>query len=139
MKNILILTFLVTFFWDIILRIYAFSDVPWKKQDFVESVVPYFEKHSVTKAAIFAGLVGLFTQMVILSIIDFPTALSQVPLFLLVAFFVSGAVGYPIERLKLVPELSETYYKTLGRPRSTFTDAYSGLVVELSLLGLNML
>ena len=139
MKNILILTFLVVFFWDVILRMYAFSDVPWKKQDFAKALVPYFERHSVIKAATFAGLACVPTQIAILSLVDFPTTMNQVPLFLLVAFFVSAASGVVMEKTKLPPGLAETYYKTLGRPRSTITDGYSGLVVELSLLALNML
>lgn len=140
MKNILILTFLVGGLWDIILRKYAMTpDLPWKKQDFAVATIPYFKKHSIIKAAVFAGLVSLYTQIIILGIVDFPTRLIQVPLFLLVAFIVSAIVGFPIEQLKMVPGLTETYYKTLGRPRATLTDGYSGLVVELSLLGLNML
>lgn len=138
MKNILILTFLVGALWDIILRKYAMTPVPWKKHDFAIATIPYFEKHSVIKAAVFAGLVSLVTQIIILGIVDFPTRLIDVPLFLLVAFIVSAAIGYPLEKLKAVPGLTETYYKTLGRPRATCTDGYSGLVVELSLLGLNM-
>ena len=139
MKNILILTFLVGGLWDIILRKYAMTPVPWKKQDFAIALIPYFEKHSIITAAVYAGLVCLFTQLIILGIVDFPTRLSQVPLFLLVAFIVSAAAGYPMEKFDWPPGMADSQYKILGRPRATFTDGYSGLVVELSLLGLNML
>jgi hypothetical protein len=141
-KEILVLTFLITAIWDMTLRIYALtpdSKIPWKKQDFATALIPYFEMHSALKAAVFAGLVGVATQALILMIVDFPVNLAQVPFFLLVAFLVSGVIGFPIEKYKMVPGLTETYYKTLGRPRSFFADGYSGLVVELSLLGLNML
>ena len=70
MKNILILTFLVGALWDIILRKYALTpDLPWKKQDFAVAFIPYFKRHSIIKAAVYAGLICLFTQSIILGII----------------------------------------------------------------------
>ena len=130
--NIPVLTFFVTALWDVILRIYAQSNIK-NKPDFVKALIPYFKYHSVIGAAVIAGLVGYFTQIVILQFVKFPKTFFDFK-FLLISFIISGLIGYPLDYFRIIPSLSDTYYKTLGRPRSFFTDGYSGLVVQLSLV-----
>lgn len=132
MKNILLLTFLITAIWDIVLRYYPLK----KRPDFRKVLDPYFEKHGVIEAAVIAGIVGFVTQIIILSITNFPTKTfsKQTIQFLVISFLISGLIGFPLERCRFIPSLTDTYYKDLGRPRSFFTDAYSGLVVQFSLL-----
>lgn len=135
--NTLLLTFLITAFWDIVLRYYPLTPRP----DFRVALDKYFEQHGVIEAAVIAGLVGFVTQIIILSLVNFPSKLmsKQTLIFLIVSFLVSGLIGFPLEKCRFIPTLTDTYYKDLGRPRSFFTDAYSGLVVQASLLALNML
>jgi len=134
--NLLLYTFLVTGAWDIILRKYAESTTIQNKPDFVKVLVPYFKKKSVLEAAIIAGIIGFVTQFLILKIVKFPFSLKlkEVVIFLLISFLISGLIGFPLDKGRIIPLLSDTYYKGLGRPRSFFTDGYSGLVVQLSLL-----
>ena len=132
--NKLLLTFLITGFWDIVLRYYPLEPRP----DFRVVLDKYFEQHGVIEAAVIAGLVGLVTQIIILSLVKFPNKIvsKQTLVFLITSFLISGLIGIPLNRCRFIPTLSDTYYKGLGNVRSFFTDAYSGLVVQFSLLGL---
>lgn len=134
--NVLLYTFLVTGLWDIILRKYAETTKIKNKPDFVKALIPYFKENGVIKAAANAGLVGLLAQIIIMQIVKFPPNynLKDISIFIFVSFMVSGLIGFPLEKGRVIPSLTDTYYKDLGRPRSFFTDAYSGLIVQFSLL-----
>ena len=73
---IIILTFIVTALWDVILRVMSenYEKLPSYIQsyEFIKYLQPYFKKHTILAAALIAGFVGALTQAIILSFFDFP-------------------------------------------------------------------
>ena len=137
--NLLLLTFVVTAIWDIILRFLTerFNQLPSFLQfDFIYYLIPYFKKHTVLSAALIAGFVGYLTQYIILSFQPFPihTNIANILTFLLFSFFISGLMGFPIKMSKLFPHLTDTYYKGLGTVNSFIADGVSGIIVQITLL-----
>jgi hypothetical protein len=138
--KLIILTFIVTGLWDIILRLMAenYRTLPKFIQDykFIKYLIPYFKKHTLLGAALIAGFVGATTQFIILNIYPFPTNfrdISYINKFLLLSFLVSGLYGFPMKASKLFPYLTETYYKNLGPVKGVIHDGVSGLIVQLTL------
>ena len=138
---LVIITFIITALWDIILRWIAEDKLPTgplniEKWDFVVALKPYFKAHTLLGAAAIAGVVGAITQYLILSITKFPINLKlyDISKFLAISFLISGLIGFPMVWSGLFPVLNETYYKDLGRPRSFFSDAYSGVIVQVTLI-----
>ena len=73
--KLIILTFIVTALWDVVLRFMSlnYEKLPkYFQMDFVEYLIPYFKQHTILAAALIAGFVGATTQTIILSIMDFP-------------------------------------------------------------------
>ena len=137
--NLLLLTFVVTAIWDIILRFLTerFNQLPSFLQfDFIYYLIPYFKKHTVLSAALIAGFVGYLTQYIILSFQHFPIHknIANIITFLLFSFFISGLIGFPIKMSKLFPHLTDTYYKGLGTVNSFIADGVSGIIVQITLL-----
>ena len=138
-SNLLLLTFVVTAIWDIILRFLTerFNQLPSFLQfDFIYYLIPYFKKHTVLSAALIAGFVGYLTQYIILSFQPFPIHknIFNILTFLLFSFFISGLIGFPIKMSKLFPHLTNTYYKGLGTVNSFIADGVSGIIVQITLL-----
>ncbi len=101
----------------------------------------YFDRHTPLAAALLAGFVGCIAQLFILGLVEFPHSLGlrKVVAFLVATFVVSALVGLLMNDASpastgLFPIISETYYKDLGLMRAMVTDAYSGLVVNSTLL-----
>ena len=157
MKNcdLLLLTGAVTGLWDIAARLLAENDLYdfpiFGRQGWLVALQPYFEKKTVLGAALLAGFVGLVSQWIILSIAPFPTSwtsktLSQTSFsdllepdmirFIVATLFVSGTIGIVMDEAGLFPDLSATYSKDLGRPRSIITDTVSGIIVQTTILAL---
>ena len=139
--NIIIITFLVTALWDIILRFLStnYNSLPKYLQNykFIKYLIPYFERHTLLAAALIAGFIGATTQYIIINIMRFPMIYNskQYTLkFLLLSFVISGLYGFIMKFSKLFPYLEETYYKQLGPINGVIHDGVSGLIVQITLL-----
>ena len=73
---LLVSTFIVTFIWDIILRIMSenYDKLPFFIQEykFIKYLIPYFQKHTILSAALIAGFIGSTTQYIIIHFHEFP-------------------------------------------------------------------
>jgi hypothetical protein len=139
-KLLIILTFIVTALWDVVLRVMSlnYEKLPtYFQMDFVEYLIPYFKHHTVLAAALIAGFVGATTQPIILSIMSFPTNIfdfAYISKFMILSFIISALYGFIMKWSKLFPYLEKHYYDKLGVVRSMYTDGVSGLVVQSTLL-----
>ena len=135
--RLLVLTFVITAVYDLLLQVvcHNFDRMPRFIQwfDFIPSLKPYFEKHTILSAALIAGFVGILAQYVILKIQPFPKTLSQFVPFLGITFVVSALIGLPMQYSGLFPILNETYYRYLGTLRGLYHDGISGLIVQITL------
>ena len=136
----IILTFVVTALWDVVLRFMSlnYEKLPkYFQMDFVEYLNPYFKHHTLLAAALIAGFVGATTQPIILSIMDFPKSIfdfGYISKFMILTFIISALYGFIMKGSKLFPYLEKHYYDKLGVARSMYTDGVSGLVVQSTLL-----
>ena len=141
-NKLYILTFIITGVWDILLRLLSenYDRLPnYMKYDFVRYLIPYFKKHTLLAAALIAGFIGATTQVIIVNILKFPKDLKNMNMiinFLLLSFIISALYGFLMKGSKLFPHLEDTYYKDLGTFRSMYHDGISGLIVQLTILGL---
>ena len=139
-KLLIILTFIVTALWDVVLRFMSlnYEKLPKYFQiDFVEYLKPYFQHHTLLAAALIAGFVGATTQPFILSIMSFPKNMFDIVYvlkFMIVTFIISALYGFIMKWSKLFPYLEKHYYDKLGVARSMYTDGVSGLIVQSTLL-----
>ena len=140
--KLIILTFIVTALWDVVLRFMSlnYEKLPkYFQMDFVEDLIPYFKQHTLLAAALIAGFVGATTQPIILSMMDFPKSIfdfGYVSKFMVLSFIISALYGFIMKWSNLFPHLVTHYYDKLGVARSMYTDGVSGLVVQTTLLGL---
>ena len=140
--KLIILTFIVTALWDVILRFMAlnYEKLPSlinKTLPFIKDLKPYFEKHTLLAAALIAGFVGATTQPIILKIVSFPKNLKnlkKIIIFLIISFIISALYGFIMKWSNLFPRLEEHYYNKLGLVRSMYHDGISGLIVQVTLL-----
>ncbi len=143
-SKLYILTFIITGVWDILLRLLSenYDSLPKIMQyDFIRYLIPYFQKHTLLSAALIAGFIGATTQFIIVNIYHFPTDfkdIHKVLYFLFLSFIVSALYGFLMKGSQLFPHLDETYYKELGTVRSMYHDGISGIIVQLTILGLLM-
>tara|TARA_B100000073_G_C23309872_1_gene402222 strand:+ start:41 stop:499 length:459 start_codon:yes stop_codon:yes gene_type:complete len=139
-----IVTFVITALWDVVLRIMVenYDKLPEiVKLDFMEYLIPYFQKHTLLAAALIAGFIGATTQYIIVMIQSFPKNLSNIQTilqFLVLSFVISALYGFIMKFSNLYPHLEETYYKDLGTVRSMYHDGISGLIVQITIFGLMM-
>ena len=139
--KLLIITFIVTAFWDIILRLLSenYEILPKFVQEykFIKYLIPYFKKHTLLAAALIAGFIGATTQYIIINLYKFPTDfkdVADISKFLLISFIISGLYGFIMKATKLFPYLDQTYYKNLGPINGAIHDGVSGVIVQISLL-----
>tara|TARA_B100000424_G_C22836954_1_gene446838 strand:+ start:353 stop:859 length:507 start_codon:yes stop_codon:yes gene_type:complete len=147
-SELIILTFIVTGLWDVVLRI---MNENWEiLPSFIKNLLPfikyldlYFEKHTLLAAALIAAFVGATTQPIIYSITPFPKNLGDINyviLFLINSFIISALYGFIMKGSKLFPILEETYYKKLeeqgGVIRSMYHDGISGLIVQFTIFAI---
>lgn len=140
--NVIIVTFIITAIWDILLRklsenYYDLPDFIKNNMVFVEYLIPYFEKLNLLDAALIAGFVGAVTQYIILNLVKLPKNFNNSFYFLIISFIVSALFGFVMKFSKLFPDLDETYYKNLGPINGMYHDGISGLIVQITLLFLN--
>jgi len=137
---LIILTFIVTGLWDVVLRFMSlnYNKLPkYFQMDFVKDLLPYFKHHTLLAAALIAGFVGATTQFIILSIMSFPTSIFNIVYifkFMILSFIISALYGFIMKGSKLFPYLERHYYEPLGVLRSMYTDGFSGLIVQTTLL-----
>jgi len=137
--KLIILTFIVTALWDVVLRFMSlnYEKLPkYFQMDFVEYLIPYFNQHTILAAALIAGFVGATTQPIILSIMNFPKSIfdiAYVSKFMILSFIISAFI---MKWSNLFPHLVTHYYDKLGVARSMYTDGVSGLVVQTTLLAM---
>ena len=140
--KLIILTFIVTALWDVVLRFMSlnYEKLPkFFQMDFVEYLIPYFKQHTILSAALIAGFVGATTQPIILSIMNFPKSIfdiAYVSKFMFLSFIISALYGFIMKWSNLFPHLVTHYYDKLGVARSMYTDGVSGLVVQTTLLAI---
>lgn len=139
-KLLIILTFVITGLWDVVLRFMSlnYNKLPkYFQMDFVENLIPYFKHHTLLAAALIAGFVGATTQVIILSIMSFPKSIFNfvyIFKFMILTFIISALYGFIMKGSKLFPYLERYYYEPLGVLRSMYTDGFSGLIVQITLL-----
>lgn len=127
-SNSIILIFIITAAWDIILRFMALGELQFggiENMRWVTTLKPYFERHTLLAAALIAGFVGAITRWLIL-ILPYP---KQQLLGIVWLFVLSGLVGIPMRHSGLFPHLEKYYYDPLGELYSFITDGLSGLIV----------
>jgi hypothetical protein len=135
----LILVFLITGFWDVVLRAMSEGKLAFlgiEKMKWVTVLKDYFDKHTVLGAALIAAFVGAVTYPLITYAFDIFNITNNL-LQLVVVFLISGLVGIPMRYSGLFPHLYEYYYKPLGFTYSFITDAMSGVIVSITLSFLN--
>jgi len=147
-SEIIILTFVITALWDVVLRFMAlnFDKVPSiikNTMPFIGDLEPYFKIHTLLAAALIAGFVGATTQPIILYIMKFPqknpkniSDLINISKFMIVSFIISALYGFIMKWSGLFPHLQKYYYDKLGVVRSMYHDGISGLIVQITLLSL---
>lgn len=141
------MTFLVTALYDVILQLQIAGEIniPFiQHSDWINLLKDkkYFQKHTPLAAALIAGIVGAITQIVILLVMNFPRSLAEAPLFLFISFIISALIGWPMRWSDLFPHLEEAYYEPLAKQywaRPMITDAMSGIIVQITLIGINLL
>ena len=137
--KIIIYTFIITALWDVVLNYMSrntdiLPDIINKHMSFIKDLKPYFEHHTVLAAALIAGFVGATTQPIILSIVNIPRHISDIPYFLLVTFIISALYGFIMKWSRLFPYLEKYYYNKLGLFRSLYHDGISGIIVQCTLI-----
>lgn len=139
-RDLLILVFFITGFWDIILRAMSmgkFSFLGIEKMKWVTTLKPYFEHHTLLGAALIAAFVGAVTYPIIMYVFDKFNVTNGI-IQLIVIFLISGLVGIPMRYSGLFPILYQHYYTPLGFTYSFITDGMSGVVVAITLFFLQL-
>lgn len=139
--QLIILTFIVTGLWDVLLRLFSlnYNSLPSIMKNyfpFIGYLTPYFEHHTMLAAALIAGFIGATAQVIIISILKFPTLKNNLNynlLFLFISFIISALYGFIMKLSKLFPYLDTTYYKNLGTIRGMYHDGISGLIVQITI------
>jgi hypothetical protein len=138
--RIIIITFIITALWDVVLRILSvYNPIPSVKAffPFIQYLEPYFRQHTLLDAALIAGFVGATTQVIILYFMALPTrnsSMKYIIQFLIWSFIVSALYGFIMKASKLFPYLEKYYYEPLGIFKSLYHDGTSGLIVQITLL-----
>ena len=147
-SELIILTFVITALWDVVLRFMAlnFNKLPSiikNLMPFIGDLEPYFKIHTLLAAALIAGFVGATTQPIILYIMKLPQKIPNntsdilnIVKFMLVSFVISALYGFIMKWSGLFPHLQKYYYDKLGVVRSMYHDGISGLIVQITLLSL---
>ena len=138
-SNLIILTFIVTALWDVVLRFLSLNNekINYKFPDFVRYLKPYFQQHTMLSAALIAGFVGATTQPIILYFMKFPSVKSNIMYilqFMVLSYIISAFFGILMKATKLFPHLDKHYYDKLGTLRGMYHDGISGLIVQSTIL-----
>ena len=134
MQDIVII-FLITAFWDVILRLMSEGKIKFfgiENMKWITVLEEYFAKHTILSAALIAGFVGAVTHFIIIKSLESLNLLGVNIYTILLVIFISGIVGIPMRYSGLFPHLKTHYYDPLGFGYSFATDAFSGVVVGAS-------
>ena len=145
--KLIIITFIITALWDVVLNYMSSNydklpSVVNNNMPFIKELEPYFQHHTILAAALIAGFVGATTQPIILSLISFPTSITNIKKvfhFLLISFIISALYGFLMKWSGLFPYLEKYYYNKLGNIRGMYHDGISGLIVQITLLALSQI
>lgn len=153
--EIIVLTFFVTGFYDVLLRYSSLNFDKLTKKiksflPFMKSLKNYFSHYSLLSAFLLAAFVGALTQSIILYTFSFPnstnTSYLEVILFFIWTFIVSALFGYIIKLSGLFPVLEKTYYRYLDKGyssflplRSLYHDGISGIIVQITVFSIVMM
>jgi hypothetical protein len=131
----IITAFIVTALWDVVLRFYAEDKLPHLPSpldvhnwNWVKVLRPYFKKHTLLGAALIAGFVGAFTAY-LMTFVNIKDTYN----YAIVLTLLSGIVGIPMRYSGLFPHLKTYYYDKLDFQTSFLTDAFSGIIVALTM------
>tara|TARA_B100000085_G_C18356455_1_gene436473 strand:- start:209 stop:664 length:456 start_codon:yes stop_codon:yes gene_type:complete len=131
----LILVFIITGLWDIVLRNMSEGNISFlgiENMKWVTTLKQYFEYHTLLGAALIAAFVGAIAYVLIIyafEILNVNNKLYQI----IIIFLISGLLGIPMRYSGLFPVLDKYYYKPLGFTYSFITDSMSGVVVAITL------
>ena len=129
----IILIFVITGLWDVLLRFFSLRKIKLlgiEDWNWVSTLKPYFEHHTLLSAALVAGFVGAITYIV-LRLMNISTNTFNNIQYSLLVFIISGLIGIPMRYSGLFPILKKYYYDKL--PIVTFfSDGLSGIVVMIS-------
>lgn len=131
----LILVFIITGFWDVILRAMSEGKISFlgiENMKWVTTLKDYFNYHTVLGAALIAAFVGAIAYVIIIYTFDTFNVTNKF-LQLLIVFIISSLVGIPMRYSGLFPILDKYYYKPLGFTYSFITDGISGVIVAITL------
>jgi len=131
----LVLVFIITGFWDVILRAMAEGKISFlgiENMKWVTTLKDYFNYHTVLGAALIAAFVGAIAYVLIIYTFDTFNVTNKF-LQLLIIFIISSLVGIPMRYSGLFPILDKYYYKPLGFTYSFITDGISGVIVAITL------
>lgn len=131
----LVLVFIITGFWDVILRAMAEGKISFlgiENMKWVTTLKDYFNYHTVLGAALIAAFVGAIAYVLIIYTLDTINVTNKF-LQLLIVFIISSLVGIPMRYSGLFPILDKYYYKPLGFTYSFITDGISGVIVAITL------
>ena len=140
-SELIITTFFITGFWDIILRFMSenYDKLPrfMKDYKFIKRFIPYFNKHTLLAAALIAGFIGALTQYIILSLYSFPINIKDfkhIIIFLIITFIISGLFGFIMKASTLFPYLDKYYYDKMQSSDEFIENGVSGLIVQVTLI-----
>lgn len=99
----------------------------------------YFDNVGAVYALVLAGMTGLVTQLLILKVVEFTcpqknSTITDYVSFMFATVLLSGLVGIPMHASGMFPQLSEHYYEKLGQKRAFVTDAWSGFIVNATVI-----
>lgn len=127
----LVKVFVITALWDVVLRMFAMKHVEFmgiENWNWVATLKPYFEHHTLLGAALIAGFAGAAAFTVIKSIDASKFSNMQ---YVLWVCLVSAFIGVPMRYSGLFPKLKKYYYDPLPYV-TVFSDALSGVVVLIT-------
>jgi len=131
----IIIIFLITAFWDVILRLMSEGKIKFlgiENMKWITVLEEYFQKHTILSAALIAGFVGAITHFIIIKSLDAINMTGVNIYTTLSVIIISGIIGIPMRYSGLFPHLKKHYYDSLGFGYSLATDAFSGIVVGAS-------
>ena len=137
----IIIVFLITGFWDLILRAMSEGYINFfgiENMKWVTTLKDYFKYHTVLGAALIAAFVGAIAYILIIytfSLLNVNNVFNQ----LLIIFLISALVGIPMRYSGLFPILNKYYYEPLGFTYSFITDGMSGVIVAITLFFLQII
>ncbi len=108
----LIIIFIISFISDIILRFVS--------PNYIQSLVPYFEKHSIIEGGVYAGITIVIATIIMMYINKvifgefLPTSLKEIIIFMIMAFVVGWIIDVIIMKADIFGPSLRPFYETYG-------------------------